>query len=387
MKQIETCLFGFYFPLEQRTIYLVFDENSTPEYKKMLQDYLNNFLEAIEWQNEKENICLIGHNIYGFDLPLLASFCDNFNKSLYILCDNLINSTKFSLHSDAQNKVFSIVSKCMICDTLLAKQERGNDRNSLFAQKMQFFLSKKTTLQPKEMYFNWENMTLKQLCFYNSNDLYYTYLVFEHDQPCHVLFESRYLSQTIFTKENKSGLPIMPLTRMMVTKTPVLNTQFIANQTNLPAKRQFEYLNASDIVYLYNFKHIETHKRNMCLEGKKIGRNYRQVLEKKGGKYKVNFQLGFAEFKPSLGGLHNQRLKMNKTRTNVKSYNNMVCFGDQIKVFIEDENFMAIQLDFQSYYVSLLLLLHKKLDPESKVSRLLEAFNENRLIAKKMRTL
>lgn len=204
IKQVNTCLFGFYLPLENKAIYLIFDDFSTSEYKNMLQDYLNQFIESIEWKEGKKNAGLIGHNIFGFDLPLLYSFCENYNSNLFLLCNDLINS-KF-LNWETQNKMFDYASKFAILDTLLAKQERGNDRNSLFAFKMDSYLNGQSKLQPKEVYFNWEDMTLKQLCFYNYNDLYYTYLLFDKERPCHALFESRVLTQQIFKKENKKKI-------------------------------------------------------------------------------------------------------------------------------------------------------------------------------------
>lgn len=167
-----------------------------------------------------------------------------------------------------------------------------------------------------------------------------------------------------------------------MTKTSVLNTQFIADQANLSCNTTFKLLNASEIIYLHDFKHKKHHQQNMCIDTKKISPSYKAVLEKKGVDYMVSFQFGSAEFKPSLGGLHSKRLKLNKTGTDTRSYNNLAYFGDQIKLFIEDDEFMALRLDFQSYYVALLLLLHKKLDPNSEVAGLLEAFNKNRLIAK-----
>lgn len=58
-------------------------------------------------------------------------------------------------------------------------------------------------------------------------------------------------------------------------------------------------------------------------------------------------------------------------------------YGNEIKVAYSDEEFMILSLDFQSYYVSLVVALWKKRDPKAPIGQLLQRLNSVRLELKK----
>ena len=85
-------------------------------------------------------------------------------------------------------------------------------------------------------------------------------------------------------------------------------------------------------------------------------------------------------FKPGFGGLHNQR-KHILAKHNI-TYKNIPYFRQETKFFFKDERFMAIRLDFQSFYVFILLQLLKKESGFAKFYDIMNRLNEDRLVYK-----
>lgn len=303
LKKIETCLIGFYLPSENIVFSLMIRQTDENDYKRAIQLLLKMLIANISWDSKSgTNVCLIGHNLLSFDLPVLCAFLNDYNTPLKNVCDVLISGepAAFSYKKEIY-KYFT--DKIIIIDTLYAQRETEAKKNSLFSFKMRIFLNE-ALLPPKEMSFSWENVDLKQVLEYNFNDLFYTYKLLTYDQSCKEFYLSRIRAIKLFLQEDQNSEYL--LTKMLVTTGGALNSDFIGRCSGYNPPNNYPFY-GKNIVYLRDYAFKKVHVNNFFIKSIENAplnaKGYSERLSQLGKAYDVCKQ----HFKPGLGGLHNQK--------------------------------------------------------------------------------
>lgn len=211
----------------------------------------------------------------------------------------------------------------------------------------------------------------------------FTFLVFEnYSAKPHI--QSRLLSHKMCQTEakNKKGekMDIEPFFRTLSMTDSALNTKFICQYTNLFKKDDISRsFRSENVIFLHKYALLSQMKANLSLNGGHLGS---VELKKKGKKYSID-QID-CELTPGLGGLHGNRRSVLKNVN--KMWNDRHYWGDQAISFYSDSDFVVLNLDFQSYYINLLVQILKKSQSEKNIQHLLENFNKKRVELKKQKS-
>lgn len=379
-------LIGFYLPFSNKYFSFIFDKNDHIDYLEWVKVELinifnmfkeNHFTNYSNKSNCKVYPILVGHNIIKYDFIILFDFLyinKNLNKS-YInaerLSDIIINSeqaNKYPIHNEARKCVYKQIKTFFCLDTLLCVN-LGEVR-SLFKFKVDiYFNSDNEQIPPLEFDLNNKVLknnkeAIKHLCKYNLNDLYYNYRCIFYDMP-KVRIKSRCLLYKNLAPKT------VGFSQSINQFDSATNSLYIIEKSNIDRKPDFFTLQRikvglNDIHFLNKYYFLDDYIK--YFKDKNL---YKLKNENNG---KINIKNITANM--GIGGLHSETMKIGAR--NNPDYN-----GTQLIFASSNDEHLTIMLDFQSFYINIVLQLLNHINTYSNERDIIKELNEIRLKLKK----
>lgn len=379
-------LLGVFFPNLKTYYTLEIGENSEVEYIKYVKKNINelfNYIKSNSFVNYKAKDnkegyqFLVGHNVVSYDLMVLFYVSTSSLEDSGFLI-NVISFSNYLIEDDSNkknNNFYNCLKECkefykngFLIDTLRCVPE--DKARSLFRFKTElFFFNKNYKIAPLE--FDFEGVaddsvrgTSTGLYEYNYNDLYYTWLLV-FDKRVRGRLESRGLLYSNF------DITTVGFAEALINTDARMNTEYISTTLNI--NRSCDYISNkskkvlfSQLTFLYNYKYLKEYEN---LFGDENLASPSDISDKN-----INFKN--ISLKVGVGGLHSRQWE-------VKKKDKRGFAGTQMLLGSSDEQNLIVMLDFQSFYVNLILQLWDKIDPNNQENVLLNELNNIRLKLKK----
>lgn len=368
-------LIGIYLPQTNIHLCINFNTQSDDIHIKFIKNELKVFFYFF-YTDQKYNPILIGHNIISFDLPIIFLFIKSeINNPLKIFnllndfCNKIIknNKNKTGLEKQSVSQVYDLLKTIYCVDTLLCYDK--NQIRNLFRFKIElFFTLKEIEISPLEFDFNKNiNLNLEKSfnnwLLYNFNDLYYT-LKLAYEKPTTNRLYSRGLLYKNISPKNIS------FCSSLNKPDSIINTAYISEKCKL--NRGISYienenyrLQFSNLIILFNYHYLENYK--IFFNNNNI---YNNIF-----KEDALLKIKNINVKMSVGGLHS-------TNNKVKKSEKLGYFGNQIIFAHSEDKYIILMLDFQSFYVNLVIELLKEISNTNE-EKVLKELNAQRLKLKK----
>lgn len=379
-------LVGFYFPFSDKYFSFIFDKGDSIEYIEWIKSELINILKFFknnsfsDYKN-KNNLkiypILVGHNIIKYDFILLFHFLFNnirADRSFYEmrkLSDIIIDvekPNKYIIYKKAAILVYREIKNFFCLDTLLCVNT--GEAKSLFRFKTDiFFDSNKEKIPPLE--FDLNNVVLKNdsealnhLCQYNLNDLYYTYRLLFFSTPKKRIESRCLLYKNLTPKQIGFAESINKFDSL-------INCLYIIEKTNIDRRDSYinsqnTSINIKNIHFLHDYYYSNTYL-NFFKE-----KNIYKISNTGDGIIDINN----IKVNMGIGGLHSITQKISSR----EKYN---YHGSQLIFASSNENYLTIILDFQSFYVNIILQLLNHIQSFSSEKDVIQELNKIRLELKK----
>lgn len=381
-------LIGFYFPLINTYYSIQITHDSDKEYVSWVQNNINEFFNSfIEYTNVifKGNInintifLLCGHNIKEYDLFVLLFFLNFYDherdgiSEVLSFSNSLIESKtikRTNLYKDLYNIIWWWSKRIVFFDTIMCVTK--SEAKSLFKHKCElFFKNKSYSIPPLEYDFSKKLVksntnNYDALLEYNYNDLFFTLLLF-FEKDCQTKLQSRYLLYKNFNIKARNFSESLLLTDS------TMNTQYICEKANINRKifdpyNHKAFLKFSQIQILYDYKYLEKYQKvfgDSNLHSSETLKNSQITVKD-------------CKLQISKGGLHN--LQWNELASSKKGYS-----GYKMAYAETNENFTILMLDFQSFYVAIMLKLLPQMNFSNNEVEVLNELNQQRLKLKKQK--
>ena len=371
-------LIGVYLPATHVHLCFVINKNTTIQEIDYLKDELNIFFNFFNSSHKKKIYpLLVGHNIINFDLPLIFLFLNNnldnvldelVSFTFKIISDNKVRKNNIQQESIYNTYKFLKIAYCI--DTI--KCYNKNEYKSLFRFKIELYFNLNCKVSPIEFDFN-KNVNLNiaanfnNWIFYNFNDLYYTFLLIYNKPTTNRLYSRGLLYKNISPKK-------INFSESLNKPDSIINTSYIIEKCNL--RRKVDYMQHINFVvsfdqikFLFNFCYYNTYKNfygnNNLYKSNSLNDNSGNLIYVKNIKAKI-----------SLGGLHS-------TNEKVKKSEKLGYSGSQIIFANSNKNNIILMLDFQSFYVNLIINLLEQFPQYKQEGDTLNKLNQIRLDLKK----
>lgn len=382
----EIFLVGVYLPFNNKYFSFIFEKDDNDKYiswiKKQLIDLFyffknNSFCNYKDVNNEEIYPILVGHNIIKYDFIILFHFLyinkdvkKSFNEIL-TLSNIIIESDteyKYNIYKSAKNIVYEEIKSFFCLDTLLCIN--AGEAKSLFRFKTDiYFNSEKEHVVPLE--FDLNNIVLKKdikaiehLCNYNLNDLYFNYRLIFFSSPkervkSRCLLYKNLTPQSIVFAESLNKFDSM------------INCLYIVEQSKIDRAESYissinTKININQCFFLKNYKYLDQYL--IFFKNKNI---YKLINSGEGVINIKNIQVNMG-----IGGLHSITQK-------ISIRDNSDFYGSQLIFSSSNENYVTLILDFQSFYVNIILQLLDHIKTFSNEKEILKKLNTIRLELKK----
>lgn len=380
-------LIGLFFPFSDTAFFFIVDKMDSDAYIKWVRSELllifdffknNSFTDYKNEKNEKIYPILVGHNIIEYDFLLLFHYMflntfykdlfDNLNKINNIIINSPKEKYRYKIFSDAKNVINREIHKFFCLDTLLCIDK--NEGKNLFKYKTEIFFNlNKSNLIPlefdlKNTVFKSDDQAVNHLCKYNLNDLYFTYLLIFFSVPKDRI-KSRCLLYKTFNPTSVN------FAKGINEPDSLMNSLCIIEKAGI--NRSSSYVGASNITlsikdciflheYFYLHEYLNFFKNKNIYKFKKENEKLLKIKN-------INVKIG-------VGGLHSVQDKFNKSEK-------LGYYGSQLTFSSSNETHMVMMLDFQSFYVNIILKLLDKVPALASEKKILQELNDIRLELKK----